>query len=50
LFRIEYVAFDLAGFQDIQREGLKDGFSSQRKSKRFHATEEASLLVSHARQ
>jgi len=47
LRHIEHLPFDLRGFQDIQRQGVQNGFSAQRKPQRLHPSDQSPLPVTH---
>ena len=47
LIPVENLAFNLTRLQDIFRQGLQNSFGPELKAERFHASDEASLPMTH---
>src|SRR3546814_3785328 len=47
LLPVQYLAFNLAGFDNVLGECLKHGFRAQREAKRLHVTNQTPLPVAH---
>jgi transketolase len=48
LFPVKYLSFNLAGFQNIERQRLKDSFRTKRKTHGLHPSDQFPLSVSHS--
>jgi hypothetical protein len=45
LFLIQDLPFDLAGFENVQRQRMQNGFRAERKPQGFHPAEQSALSV-----